>query len=85
MTFAFDKPADVSGRFYLHGLESRLSVAAGGDEVEIVLCPARPAQCPQRAGRRHRLPRGRGLRWHAVQAGLSAFRGLKGRCNGALH
>jgi UDP-N-acetylmuramoyl-tripeptide--D-alanyl-D-alanine ligase len=37
MTFGFEKAADVRGRFYLHGLESRLSVAAAGDEVEIVL------------------------------------------------
>jgi len=78
MTFAFDKEADVRGRFHLHGLESRLSVAAGGDEVEIVL------SLPGRHNARNALAAATaclaaGVPLAAVQAGLSAFRGLKGR------
>ena len=78
MTFGFEKAADVRGRFYLHGLESRLSIAAAGDEVEIVL--ALPGQHNARnalAAATACLAAGVSLA--AVQAGLSAFQGLKGR------
>jgi UDP-N-acetylmuramoyl-tripeptide--D-alanyl-D-alanine ligase len=37
MTFGFEQPADVSGRFYLHGLESRLSVCAPGGQFDVLL------------------------------------------------
>ncbi|EXI77695.1 MAG: UDP-N-acetylmuramoyl-tripeptide--D-alanyl-D-alanine ligase [Candidatus Accumulibacter appositus] len=89
MTFAFEKTADVRGRFYLHGLESRLSIAAAGDEVEMVLA------LPGQHNARNALAAATaclaaGVPLAAVHAGLSAFRGLKGRLqrrtalNGAL-
>ena len=77
-SFAFEKAADVRGRFYLHGLESRLNIAAAGDEVEIVLA------LPGQHNARNALAAATaclaaGVPLAAVQAGLSAFRGLKGR------
>ena len=78
MTFGFEKDADVRGRFYLHGLESRLGIVAPGGEVEVVL--ALPGQHNARnalAAATACLAAGVSL--PAVQAGLSAFRALKGR------
>jgi UDP-N-acetylmuramoyl-tripeptide--D-alanyl-D-alanine ligase len=78
MTFAFDKEADVRGRFHLHGLESRLSVAAGGDEVEIVLSlpglhNARNALCAATASL------AAGADMAAVQVGTERLRRREGR------
>ena len=78
MTFGFDKAADVTGRFYLHGLESRLTVRAPDGEVDIVLA------VPGQHNARNALAAATaclaaGVPLAAVHAGLSVFRGLKGR------
>ena len=86
MTFGLEQPADVSGKFYLHGLESRLAVAAPGGEFAVAL--AVPGQHNARnalAAAACCLAAGVPLQF--VQAGLASFRGLKGRLQrrAALH
>ena len=78
MTFGFEQAADVTGAFHLHGLESRLSVSAPTGRVDVVL--ALPGQHNARnalAAATAALAAGVSL--DAVQAGLNAFRGLRGR------
>jgi UDP-N-acetylmuramoyl-tripeptide--D-alanyl-D-alanine ligase len=68
----------VTGRFYLHGLESRLSVCAPGGQFDVLL--ALPGQHNARnalAAATACLAAGVSLA--DVQAGLASFRGLKGR------
>ncbi|WP_291995283.1 UDP-N-acetylmuramoyl-tripeptide--D-alanyl-D-alanine ligase [Candidatus Accumulibacter sp. ACC003] len=78
MTFAFEKAADVSGSCHLHGLESRLRVLAPAGQVDVVLA------VPGQHNARNALAAATaclaaGVSLAEVQAGLSAFRGLKGR------
>lgn len=79
MTFGFGPSADVTGKCYLHGLENRLGIrTAGGEVVDIVLA------LPGEHNARNALAAATacvaaGISLQAVQAGLSAFRGLKGR------
>ncbi len=79
MTFGFGQSADVIGKCHLHGLENRLSVrTSGGEVVDIVLA------LPGEHNARNALAAATaclaaGISLQAVQAGLSAFRGLKGR------
>lgn len=86
MTFGLEQPADVSGRVYLHGLESRLCVVAPGGEFEVLL------SLPGQHNARNALAAAAaclaaGVPLAAVQAGLASFRGLKGRLQrrAALH
>ena len=78
MPFGFERPAEVTGRFYLHGLESRLSVCAPGGQFDVLL--ALPGQHNARnalAAATACLAAGVSLA--DVQGGLASFRGLKGR------
>jgi UDP-N-acetylmuramoyl-tripeptide--D-alanyl-D-alanine ligase len=78
MTFADRGPADVTGECHLHGLESRLSVLAAAGRFEVALA------LPGRHNARNALAAATaclaaGVALDAVQAGLTSFRGLKGR------
>ncbi len=78
MTFGFEQAADVTGKFHLHGLESRLSLFAPDGQADVVL--ALPGQHNARnALAAATAALAAGISLTAVQAGLSAFRGLKGR------
>lgn len=86
MTFGFEAAADVSATFHLHGLESRLRICAATGQVEVVLA------LPGEHNARNALAAATaclaaGVSLDAVEAGLQAFRGLKGRLQrrAALH
>ncbi len=77
-TFGLEQAADVSGRVALHGLETRLLLACGGDETEVVL------SLPGRHNARNALAAAAatlaaGIPLATVCTGLSRFRGIKGR------
>jgi len=78
MTFGFEQAADVNGSVALHGLENRLLLTCGGDETAVVLA------LPGRHNARNALAAATaalaaGIPLTTVQAGLSSFRGIKGR------
>ncbi|HPT51167.1 MAG TPA: UDP-N-acetylmuramoyl-tripeptide--D-alanyl-D-alanine ligase [Accumulibacter sp.] len=78
MTFGIDRAADVSGEFHIHGLESRLRLQAPTGEMEATL------SLPGQHNARNALAAATaclaaGISLANVQAGLTAFRGLKGR------
>jgi len=79
VTFALSNEADVRGRCKLHGLETRLNIINNdGEAVDVVLA------LPGRHNARNALAAAAaalaaGVSLAAVQAGLNAFRGLKGR------
>ncbi|HNC50688.1 MAG TPA: UDP-N-acetylmuramoyl-tripeptide--D-alanyl-D-alanine ligase [Accumulibacter sp.] len=78
MTFGCEQRADVTGKVHRHGLESRLGVSAPGGEFEVVLA------LPGEHNARNALAAATaclaaGVPIAAVQAGLTRFRGLKGR------
>jgi len=79
VTFAFGNEADVRGKCQMHGLESRLNIVTrDGEAVEVVLAlPGRHNAHNALAAAAAALAAGVSLA--AVQAGLNAFRGLKGR------
>ncbi len=78
LTFGVDHAADVTGRFHLHGLESRLSIFAPAGQADVVL------SLPGRHNARNALAAAAaalaaGVPLAAVRDGLNSFRGLKGR------
>ncbi|HOL63773.1 MAG TPA: UDP-N-acetylmuramoyl-tripeptide--D-alanyl-D-alanine ligase [Accumulibacter sp.] len=78
MTFGFERPADVRGESFIHGLESRLRVQAAGEEIEIELAlPGRHNACNALAAATACLASGISLA--CVGVGLRSFRGMHGR------
>ncbi len=78
LTFALELPADVRGHCVLHGLENRLSIAHSGEQIEVALAlpglhNARNALAAAAAAL------AAGVSLTAVGAGLTSFRGVKGR------
>jgi UDP-N-acetylmuramoyl-tripeptide--D-alanyl-D-alanine ligase len=78
MTFALEFAADVRGKCSLHGLETRLAVSAGGEQIELNLAlpgvhNARNALAAAAAAL------AAGVSLVAVRQGLAVFRGVKGR------
>ena len=79
LTFGFSRPADVGGRFRLHGLETRLTVLVpDGSVLEVELA------LPGQHNARNALAAAAaclaaGVSAEAVGRGLAAFRGLHGR------
>ena len=78
MSFAFERAADVTGRYQAHGLENRLTVSAQGEEVEVslVLPGAHNARNALGAAT---ATLAAGVSLSAVREGLTSFRGVKGR------
>lgn len=78
MTFGFERPADVQGESYIHGLESRLRIMTSTEEIEVELAlPGRHNASNALAAATACLAGGISL--EHVGIGLSAFRGMKGR------
>ena len=76
--FALDQAADVSGHCKMHGLETRVTIAAQGQEIEVQL--ALPgAHNARNALGSAAAALAAGVSLEAVRAGLNAFRGIKGR------
>ncbi|WP_263768917.1 UDP-N-acetylmuramoyl-tripeptide--D-alanyl-D-alanine ligase [Propionivibrio soli] len=78
MSFAFERPAEVNGRYRSHGLDNRLTIIRQGKEIEVSLAlpgahNARNALGSATAA----LAAGASL--DNVREGLAAFRGVKGR------
>ena len=78
LSFAFERPADVGGRFQTRGLENHLAVSAQGEQIEVSLAlpgahNARNALGAVTAALAADVP------LSAVREGLLAFRGVKGR------
>ena len=80
MSFAFERAAEVTGHYQLHGLENHLtiSVSAQGKQIQVALAlpgahNARNALGAATAALAANIP------LEAVREGLSAFRGIKGR------
>lgn len=78
MTFGIDRAADVDGEVHIHGLESRLRLRTPAGETEATL------SLPGQHNARNALAAATaclaaGISLADVQAGLAAFRGLKGR------
>jgi len=89
MTFALERPADVTGHYQAHGLDNRLTITANGQQVEVTL--ALPgAHNARNALGAAAATLAAGVSLAAVAQGLNAFRGVKGRLqrrpgvNGAL-
>ena len=78
MTFALQSAADVVGRYQAHGLENRLSISASGEQIDVAL--ALPgAHNARNALGAATAALAAGIPLAAVEAGLAAFRGIKGR------
>ena len=78
MTFAFQNAADVSGRYQIHGLENRLTILFGGEQVEIAL--ALPgAHNARNALGAATVALAAGVPLGSVSKGLQIFSGIKGR------
>ncbi len=78
LTFAFERPAEVSGRHQAHGLENSLIISAQGEQFEVAL--ALPgAHNARNALGAAAAALAAGVSLAAVRAGLAAFRGIKGR------
>ena len=78
MSFAMQGAADVTGSYLAHGLETRLRIVSGNDEVELAL--ALPgAHNARNALGAATAALAAGLPLSAVRDGLAAFRGIKGR------
>ena len=78
MTFALDHPAEVTGHYQAHGLDNRLTIKGGGQEVEVTL--ALPgAHNARNALGAAAAALAAGVSLEAVGRGLNAFRGIKGR------
>ena len=78
LCFAFDRAADVTGRYRTHGLENRLTIVAQGEEIEVSL--ALPgAHNARNALGAATVALAAGISLSAVRDGLTAFRGIKGR------
>ncbi len=78
VSFGFAASADVRGECQLHGLENRLTLFADGQRIDVALAlpglhNARNALAAAAAALAAGLP------LSTVQAGLAAFRGVKGR------
>lgn len=42
MNYSFEHPANVIGRYMTHGLENRLEISVGGEQIEVSwFCPVR--------------------------------------------
>jgi UDP-N-acetylmuramoyl-tripeptide--D-alanyl-D-alanine ligase len=78
MTFAFERPAEVTGRVQARGLENRVTITAAGEQIEVALAlpgahNARNALAAATAAL------AAGVALADVRQGLAAFRGVKGR------
>ncbi len=79
MTFGFARPADIGGRFRLHGLETHLTVfVPGGSTLELELSVAGQHNA-RNALAAAAACLAAGVSADAVHCGLTAFRGLQGR------
>ncbi len=78
MNYAFDRPAEVTGHYVAHGLENRLEILVGGErgEVSLALPGAHNARNALGAAT---AALAAGIPLAAVCAGLTAFKGVKGR------
>ena len=78
MTYSFERPADVTGRFQTHGLDNRLTITAQGETIDVSL--ALPgAHNARNALGAATVALAAGLSLSSVRDGLLAFRGIKGR------
>jgi len=78
MTYSFERPADVTGRFQTHGLDNRLTITAQGETIDVSL--ALPgAHNARNALGAATVALAAGLPMSSVRDGLLAFRGIKGR------
>nr|WP_246167855.1 UDP-N-acetylmuramoyl-tripeptide--D-alanyl-D-alanine ligase [Propionivibrio limicola] len=78
MTFACERPADVTGNFRTHGLENHVAIAFQGAEVAVDL--ALPgAHNARNALGAATAALAAGVSLAEVRDGLAAFRGIKGR------
>ncbi len=82
LCFALEAPAgvdaDVTGHCQLHGLDNRVLIEAGGEQIEVTL--ALPgAHNARNALGAAATALAAGVSLESVRAGLAAFRGIKGR------
>ena len=78
MNYAFDRQAAVTGRYVGHGLENRLEISVGAERAEVSL--ALPgAHNARNALGAATAALAAGIPLKAVCAGLTAFKGVKGR------
>ena len=78
MDFSFEQDAFVKGLRYSHGLESRLSIAAQGKTVEVVLSVPGAHNARNALGAAA-VGLAAGISLDSVRDGLAAFVGVKGR------
>ena len=78
MDFSFEQDAFVKGLRYSHGLESRLSIAAQGKTVEVVLSVPGAHNARNALGAAA-VGLAAGISLNSVRDGLAAFVGVKGR------
>jgi UDP-N-acetylmuramoyl-tripeptide--D-alanyl-D-alanine ligase len=78
MSFSFERAADVTGQYQMHGLENRLAIVAQGEQIEVSL--ALPgAHNARNALGAATVALAAGIPLAVVREGLAAFRGIKGR------
>jgi len=78
MTYAFERPADVTGGYQSHGLDNQLTITAQGETIDVSL--ALPgAHNARNALGAATVALAAGLSLSVVRDGLLAFRGIKGR------
>jgi len=78
MNYSFEHPANVTGRYMTHGLENRLEISVGGEQIEVSL--ALPgAHNARNALSAATVAVAAGIPLIAVRDGLNTFEGIKGR------
>jgi len=78
LCFALEKSAEVTGRAHVHGLENRVTIIANGEQVEVELALPGVHNARNALGAAA-TALAAGVSLENVRAGLTAFRGIKGR------
>ena len=78
LCFALEGPAEVTGHAHVHGLESRVTIIANGEQVEVQLALPGVHNARNALGAAA-TALAAGVSLENVRAGLTAFRGIKGR------